>query len=359
MVDAAHQQKIRDPLHHGAALCPAVCAKLLAQSSALHARILVRQGCAQLTKHVVIKRRIGKPRAKAGIMNMMRHTRHDLMQHDINTCHILPFERTEIVPRADCCTRVTVVVLDNVTDIHHASLTAPVTKHAAEIIAVQRGDGVHICKTRHMCMLACKPQLAHIRQRVLAHLLAHQLDHARIVRQSHTHRAKRTLVAAGVNGMAGRHSVCKHGLIREKAHKRRTKVLGVVLVVRLVNRLQHDAAGLRTRHIDIVISVTSARIGIDIHAPKPLGHVKIRVALGQRGRQINIATRGLLALVGALEGVHTKDLVVRPRLADKEGGIGRGTHDVNVLLNDLALAQLGVFFLDQTVGVSRGIFLIV
>ena len=132
-----------------------------------------------------------------------------------------------------------------------------------------------------------------------------------------------------------------------------------MLVVGLVDSLKQHSAGLLGYHIDIIAAVASAGIGIDKHAPKSLGHVKKHVPLLERGRQINIASRGLLALVGASERINAQNFVILPGRADQKRGLGGRPHHVDMILNDLALSQMRILCLDQTVCISRGISLVV
>ena len=57
--------------------------------------------------------------------------------------------------------------------------------------------------------------------------------------------------------------------------------------------------------------------------------------------------------------VDTQYFVIGQDLADQKGSVGSGPQNVNMLLNDLPLTEVGVFLFDHAVGVSRGETLIV
>ncbi len=61
----------------------------------------------------------------------------DLVQDNITATHILSIHGTEKMPRTIAKTLMSVIILNDVTDVHHIMRTAPVTKQPAEISAIR------------------------------------------------------------------------------------------------------------------------------------------------------------------------------------------------------------------------------
>ena len=213
MVDAPHQQEVRDPLHHGTALCPTVRAEFFAQCSPLHLGILMGEGSTQLTQNVMIKRRIADAGSQAAIMDMVRHAGHNLMQDDVNSRHILPFQRPEVVSRTAAGSCVAVIVLDDMTDVHDTVVAAPVSYQIAEIIPIQAGDGIHIGQSCNGSVLTTEPQLAQIGDGILSHFSGHIFDHLGGIRKRDAHRAQRALMTAGIRRVTGCHAISKRRFV--------------------------------------------------------------------------------------------------------------------------------------------------
>ena len=112
---------------------------------------------AQTRERIGEKLRIGT-RHPGGVWHI-GHTGQQLMQHHINTGHILCVERAEIVSRPDPQPHVSVHVLHHVTDIFHAVRTAPVSQYEAKTFTVQPGDRVHIGLPQPGAVpVVCEPQ---------------------------------------------------------------------------------------------------------------------------------------------------------------------------------------------------------
>ena len=359
VVDAAHQEEVGDPLHHGTALGPAVCTELLAHGAALHLRVLVSQGCPQLTQDVVVEGGIADTRREAGVVDVVGHAGHDLVEDDVDTRHVLTLQCAEVVTRARGHSGVAVEVLDDVADVHDPVVAAPVTQEVAEIIAVEAGDGIHVGQADGRGVGTGIPQLTHVGHGGLTQLLVHHGGDTLVVGQSHAHGAEGSFVAAGVNGMAGGHAVAEGGLVREEAHEGIAEILGVMLEVRLVDRLDLHHTGFKRGHVDVIVAVAPTALGIDEDAVDAFRDVPVGIALGNGGGEIHVVPRDVLSAVSALTSEHAQDLVVGQHLADQEGGIGGGAQHVDMLLDDLPLAEMGVLLPDEAVGVARGETLIV
>ena len=83
----------------------------------------MRQGSTQLCQDIFVKRTSTCTRGTGCRVDIIGHAGHYLMQNDIDTAHILPFETLEVVSRAECETAVH--ILDYMTYVLNLVVVTP------------------------------------------------------------------------------------------------------------------------------------------------------------------------------------------------------------------------------------------
>ena len=100
MVDATDQHHIEQPLHFGNIQPPTVSAENFAHGFALFVRIDMCLGKGERRKRVVEKFRIGIAVADGREVPQFIIPRFELVQHNVDTSHVLPRLTLEIMPRS-------------------------------------------------------------------------------------------------------------------------------------------------------------------------------------------------------------------------------------------------------------------
>ena len=144
IVDSAHQHMVGQVLHHLRTLTPAVRAENLTHGPALFGRVKMCQRGRQLCQIIIGK--IIKHMLIADIARIaaLGKPRHNLVQNNVDAGHIHRANRAEIMARPITGSGMTVVILNNMPDEHHAVLAAPLPHRPAVVLFKRTGNNIHI-----------------------------------------------------------------------------------------------------------------------------------------------------------------------------------------------------------------------
>ena len=133
---------VGDPFHLAQALVPAEGAKDLGYATSLLFWVETRGRRAQLGKRV--GKELHVPRAVEVAVAPVVDAGGKLVDDNVDARHILPGDCAEVVPGALAQARVAAFVLDHMSDMHHAALTAPVADLLVKAGTVELCGNVHV-----------------------------------------------------------------------------------------------------------------------------------------------------------------------------------------------------------------------
>ncbi len=252
VIDAAHHKVVEQVFFQPHALLPAVVAEDLAHGAALHIGVQRAHGAAQLAEGVVVELAVLHI-TKHILLLPVLHTGLHLAADVVDAGHGLPFEAAEVVPQAGARAGVLVVVLHHVADVRHAMSAAPLADLVREVLLHESGHAVH----KSVAHLGRQKRIAVIgpQQRQKACIACAQLF---LQRGSKLPTPGQILLGAEgvvhlVHGV-----VAKLRLVGEEARDHGAELVGKMLIMRLIHRVDLKAAGLPIHHVDI------AAVGADV-----------------------------------------------------------------------------------------------
>ena len=155
-INTADEHVVGDPLHLAQALVPAKGAKDLGHAAPMLFGVEARGRRAQLGKRV--RKELRVPRAVEVAVAPTVDTGGKLVDDHVDTGHVLPCDRAEVVPSALTQTRVTTLVFDYMSDVHDAVRVAPIADLLVKARTVElRGDvHVDVADPRAVCLVRPK-----------------------------------------------------------------------------------------------------------------------------------------------------------------------------------------------------------
>ena len=133
LVHAAHQHVVADPLGKTVALCPAVGTKDLRHAAAALLGVEVREGPAKLAKQVGEEFAI-PTRLMECLVHPLVLTGHQLLDDDVDACHVGIRHGTVEVACSVAQTSARVIVLDRVADVLDRMSVAPGRYDLVEVL---------------------------------------------------------------------------------------------------------------------------------------------------------------------------------------------------------------------------------
>ena len=137
------QHMIRQPFHQLQPLRPSVGAIQFAHGTPLFLRVQICQAHPHSRQPIVEKSTIIGSLSAYSMKTAFSISRPDLLQHHIYPCHVLPHKGTEIMSRSQSQPGMAAIVLNHMSNIFHAVLSAPVTDLSAEILPIQLCSQIH------------------------------------------------------------------------------------------------------------------------------------------------------------------------------------------------------------------------
>ena len=245
-VDAPHQKVVGQVFFQLHALGPAVVAKDLAHRVAGLARLDGRGAGRQVAQLEMVKSavpRLGQVAGFGGVLTLGQHLAADV----VDAGHILTVQPAEVMPQAGAGAGVGVAVLDHMADVPHAVRAAPAADLARKVLPHQPGHSVHVG-------VADAGSLAGvggvIPQKVEQVCPACAQAGFQLRRQGAG--KGQILVGAKQAFLAVEVPVAQLRLVGEKSHDGAAEIGGIVLPVRLVHRVDQQAAAVRVQHIDVI-----------------------------------------------------------------------------------------------------------
>ena len=150
VIQPAHHQMIREILLHTDALFPAVVAEDLAHRTTLLQGVDGRHGSCELSERVMPEFTVSHGMQEVSLPFMLA-LRQDLSADIVDPCHVLPCESAEVVTKAGDGPKMLVAVLDQVTDVHHAVRSAPVTQLERKALLYKPSYRIHVV-TANTCL---------------------------------------------------------------------------------------------------------------------------------------------------------------------------------------------------------------
>ena len=268
MIYPSHKKVVQQMLHIANAESPAVGAEEFAHCASLFLRVQVSPGSAHFAQRIVEE--FAVPFCHQFSL-LDRSAKIVLAADHINTGHILPFHCAEPVRRAKSQAAVDAVVLDDMSDILHSVLPAPLSDRAGEVLRVQLGNAVHVvvADLRLQFLLRAlhkeerKERAIFCPVSVSQHLLELIAP------------GKRHFLLAQLRVKALLTDISKLRLIGEKSGDRFTEFIGIFGVVRLVDAFNLRVSGHLIDHVDIgrISAVSSCAID-HMNAPLSFGKLK-------------------------------------------------------------------------------------
>ena len=251
VVDAADQQKVDQPLHHRGTLGPAVGTEGLAHGVAVHMRLDAGKRRSQLRQNIVEEFRVSHAAGDGRRGGILPKARHDLVQHDVDTRHVLPAQCAKIVSRAAADAGVGIHILDNMTNIPHTMCPAPIAQGIGKILVPEAGQGVHIRQAhlRRIVGVGIPQDGDHcrgIRDSVRLHPLRHILP----PRQRRTGLSDGAVIERHITAEIPQMLAAEAGFIGEKSGDGLTEFVGISGVVLFVYGIDQQLHRLTGQHID-------------------------------------------------------------------------------------------------------------
>ena len=248
IVDSAYQHVIHQIFHHGKPFRPSESPKKLTHRPVLFQRLDMGMGGSKLCQRIMKKFRIDNlPGHRSRMIKHMLSGDH-LVQHHIDSRHILSVKRAEIMPRSISEPLMRIHVFNDMTDIHDMMGTAPVSEHIAEITAVLFCRSLHISfSDQRRPSLNLMPQP---RQKFPDCFFCNPRffrDPFRYITapwNEHILLSQHRIVSV--------HVIAEGRFIREKACKGIAEILFKMLIVRFIYCMKHGPAGFRRHHVDII-----------------------------------------------------------------------------------------------------------
>ena len=144
VIDAPDQHMVRQILHVFRSLGPAEGTENLAHGPALFLRVHMGQGGAKLSQIIMEKVIFHMFIADTAGAGAFRQTRDQLVQHNVDTGHILVCQGPEIMGCTVGGLGMGIVVLDDMANVLNSMFPAPGAQLGAEIAAVLPGNDVHV-----------------------------------------------------------------------------------------------------------------------------------------------------------------------------------------------------------------------
>ena len=141
MVHTPHQEMIQQEFFELNALRPAVGSEDFTHGAAFFQGLNGSCGGSQFAQDIVVEMAVP---LLEGISRKLLPLGQYLTANIVNTSHILPRKAAEIVTQAAAGAAVLVVILDEVADVLHAMLPAPVSKLEGKIFPHGFRHGIHI-----------------------------------------------------------------------------------------------------------------------------------------------------------------------------------------------------------------------
>ena len=256
------------------------------------------------------------------------------MQDNIDAAHVLRVERAKVVARAVSEAGVDVHVLDDVADPLHAVGAAPVAHGAAEVVAVERRDGVHVGELDKMRAVAFVPEFAEVRRGVFAQCGRHSFQDYGAEREGQPLLSHAEPVFARVDEMRADQFVAELRLVGEEPRYHVAEILGVAPPVRLVNGVEEETARGGVEEVDAVRADALMRLPHEEDAPAAVWHVPREDAVAHIAREIDRGPfQQLPRSLGAALGEDAKQrLAAVGALAHQERRFRRRSHDIDVAL---------------------------
>ena len=280
VVDAPHQKVVRQVLLQPDALLPSVVAENLAHGVACLARLKCRGAGRQGAQAVVVELPVaGAALGVQGgaVLPLGQHLAADV----VDARHVLALEPPEEVPQAGAGAAVLAVVLDDVADVRHPPLMAPVRHLLAEVLPHQLCHQIHVGRVEPGRFLAA----------VLGEQPGQLLPPAwapAFLQGGFQLPAPGQILAAAQGvalGVGG--AVAQVGLVGEEPGQGLAKLLGIALPVGLVHSLQQQADACLVQHVDVI--PVEARIPAGSHhleLPGPGGLVPAQLLPLEEGGEV-------------------------------------------------------------------------
>ena len=362
MVDAPHQQKVHQILHKHGVLTVAERAEHLAHRATLHVGCEMRQRRRQLGENIVEKATVTYPRRASAGVDIVLHSGHDLVKHNINSAHVLPFQRSHVM--AHTAAHVAVFVLNNMADIHHAVCMAPIGQLLGKALAVQPRDGFHIGKADLglpvAVLVILVPEQVQMGRGVKAERLGHHPEHRVVPRQRQGRLSDAGLVKAKVKALLAAHQITKTRLIRKETCEGVPEVLLEMLVMALINRFDQHVHRVGVDHINVFLQTATSGTVIEENSPYALGDIPRQIGAVDLIREVDRLVRATLLVIGvSFVGVGAnEDVLLVVRINDDRSRGGR-SYDVYMALVEQPLPLFRILFGNPPRGVPRGKLIVV
>ena len=257
VVDAAHEEVVGQVFFEPYAFLPAVVSEDLAHGAAGLFGLDGCRGVRELPEEIMVELAVSVGENVIVVGDILA-LREDLTSDVVDAGHILSPEAAEIVAQRGARAGVVVVVLDEVADVFHAALAAPVPDLLREILPDQAGDGVHVGVAKAGGLLrigVLNPHEGKELLKVCAETAAELFLEFRAPGIVH---AREPVGVVGVVEVA----VAELRFVGEEAGDGFPELLLVVLVVRLVDRVDEDAAGGAVHHVDVggMVAVVARKV---------------------------------------------------------------------------------------------------
>ena len=358
VIDAPDQHMVRQILHVFRSLGPAEGTENLAHGPALFLRVHMGQGGSKLSQIIMEKVIFHMFIADTAGAGTFRQTGDQLVQHNVDTGHILVCQGPEIMGCTVGGLGMGIVVLDDMANVLNSMFPAPGAQLGAEIAAVLPGNDVHVGIADPVGVVSqVIPQSRQQRSGIAAQTLLQHMQQLVVPGM-----VVKSLACPGDEGIFYVVAECR--LVGEEAQEGVAEVFLQVLIMGLVHRIHKDLDRLLPEHIAVmgaVVIQTALGLNEDHDPPHALRQVEphqtVFITIG------NVQNLGISFSVGhMLQRQHRHDLILRGSFPAVRHHIAVGDRagHIDMPLGDAPGPQVGIFFLIKgIVGIAGGEMLVV